>query len=213
MNNLDKIIIGTCVGIGAICATIWYFTVQHAENKVIIAEIASKIPPDSVIPLDPVILKDDGLPPNWPTLIEKKRLIEDVPWYVDACLSLNDFSFLIGGVVIYYMGIQYAIQIILWGDDIPKTVMGTVTNVILSRTRIFRRRLTDVALFTLASRAIDCVSSLIEGYFNLKGKTLWTAMEPRKEEEIIKNKWDAYIWWWSFFVDPDDKSKLYFYLN
>lgn len=213
MNNLDKIIIGTCVGIGVVCATIWYFTVRHEENNVIIAEIASKIPPDSVIPLGPVIVKDDAFPPDWPTLIEKKRILEDVPWYVDACLSLNDFSFVIGRVLINYISIQYTIQIILWGDDIPKTVMGTVTNVILSRTRIVRRHLRDVAVWTLMSRAFDCVCSLIEGWYNLKGKTLWTAMEPRTEEEIIKDKWDTYIWWWSLFVDPDKKSKLYFYLN
>ena len=209
--------IGTCVGIGLVCATIWYFSVRLVENKKYIAEITPPTPPTPPtsansssleIPTDQVI--------SWvePTLLDKKAVLEDLPWYVDACLSLNDFTFVIGSVVLQYTCIQFVMQIIIWGDDIPwevrkdknitfrGKVIKTFTEpkeVNLSRTRLVWWRLWDVVISTFVSRAIDSIAVLVEWCFDSKGKTLWAARQPRQEEEIIKNKWDTYRWWWSFF--------------
>ena len=212
MDNIDKIIIGTCVGIGVICATIWYFSARLVENKKIIAATDSQTSPN---PSSFEVPKDQISTWVEPTLIEKKEILDGLPWYVDACLSLNDFTLVIGALLVYYTGIIFAGQIILWGD-VVETEKRTTTNMTFfgrvitsivapkiverSRTSIVRWELRDVAVFTFLSRAIDWVMSLIDCCFNPKGKTLWAAVRPRQEAEIIDDKWETYKWWWSFFV-------------
>jgi hypothetical protein len=203
MQNSDPLLIAIAAGVGLVGATLWYFYNESLVTKKILAERALSNSTNPKISENQIITRAE------PTLMGKEAILNSLPWYVDICLSINDFTLVVGVAATYYVCLNYVYHIFITGDEIEAEVTklkrtykdGVLTNtekeiieVALSRTLLFPRRIAEVFYPTFFSRFLGVVGVVADWYSDSKDprtlqefrELLAEAVRGQSKEELKK---------------------------
>jgi len=203
MQNIDPLLIAIAAGVGLVGATLWYFYNESLVTKKILAERALSNSTNPKISENQIITRAE------PTLMGKEAILNSLPWYVDICLSIHDLTLVIGVAAAYYVCINYVYHIFITGDDVEAEVLqikrtykdGVLTatekeviDVVLSRTRLFPRRVMEVFFLTFFSRFMEVVGVVTDWYSDSKDprtlqefrELLAEAVRGQSKEELKK---------------------------